>query len=121
MTRRLLLLAAVLAAGCSAKADGPPDIQVDRTACAHCTMLVSDERFAAAYETPSGEARVFDDIGCMREALKSDASAASARLWYHDVKTGEWIRGEEAAFETSPRFKTPMGSGIVAYRKGTPR
>ena len=117
MTRRLLLLAAVLAAGCSAKADGPPDIQVDRTACAHCTMLVSDERFAAAYETPSGEAHVFDDIGCMREAIKSEASAASIRFWYHDVKTGEWIRGEEAAFDTSTRFKTPMGSGIVAYRK----
>ena len=117
MTPRLFLLAAVLAAGCSAKAGGPPDIQVDRTACAHCTMLVSDERFAAAYETPAGEARVFDDIGCMREALKSEAAAASVRFWYHDVKTGEWIRGEEAAFETSARFKTPMGSGIVAYRQ----
>ena len=121
MTRRLFLLAAVLAAGCSAKADGPPEIQIDRTACAHCTMLVSDERYAAAYENAAGEARVFDDIGCMREALKSEASPASVRFWYHDVKTGEWIRGEEAAFETSNRFKTPMGSGIVAYRQGDTR
>ena len=117
MTLRLILLAAVLTAGCSAKAGGPPVIQVDRTACAHCTMLVSDERFAAAYETPAGEARVFDDIGCLREAMKAEPSHAALRVWYHDFETGEWMPGEDASFETSPRFKTPMGSGIVAHRK----
>ena len=118
MTLRLFLLAAVLTAGCSAKADGPPAIQVDRTACAHCTMLVSDERFAAAYERPSGEARVFDDIGCMQEAMKAETAPASLRVWYHDVETGEWIRGEEAELVKTDRFKTPMGGGIVAYRRG---
>ena len=119
MTLRLILLGAILlTAGCSAKADGPPAIQVDRTACAHCTMLVSDERFAAAYERPSGEARVFDDIGCMQEAMKAETAPASLRVWYHDVETGEWIRGEEAELVKTDRFKTPMGGGIVAYRRG---
>ena len=121
MTLRLFFLVTVLAAGCSAKADGPPAIQVDRTACAHCTMLVSDERFAAAYETPSGEARVFDDIGCLREALKAETSQAGLRIWYHDIESGEWIRGEEAELVKSDRFKTPMGGGVVAYRKGSVR
>ena len=103
-------------AGCSAKADGPPAIQVDRTACAHCTMLVSDERFAAAYETAAGEARVFDDIGCLLDAARKEASADTLRFWFHDALTGEWIRGDEAIFVRSDRVKTPMGGGILAYR-----
>ena len=121
MTLRLFLFAAVLTAGCSARAGGPPVIQVDRTACAHCTMLVSDERFAAAYETPAGEARVFDDIACMHEAAKAEKSAAALRFWYHDIETGEWMRGEDAQLVKSDRFKTPMGGGIVAYRRGAVR
>ena len=115
--RQLLLLLAVLTAGCSAKADGPPAIQVDRTACAHCTMLVSDERFAAAYETAAGDARIFDDIGCLLEAARKEPSRDTLRFWFHDARTGEWIRGQEAVFVQGDHLKTPMGGGIVAYRE----
>ena len=114
--RLALFLLLSLTAGCSAKADGPPAIQVDRTACAHCTMLVSDERFAAAYETAGGEPRVFDDIGCLLDAVRKEASADALRFWFHDALTGEWIRGDEAVFVRSDRVKTPMGGGILAYR-----
>ena len=111
-----LLFVALFTAGCSAKADGPPAIQVDRTACAHCTMLVSDERFAAAYETAAGESRVFDDIGCLLEAVGREPQAETLRFWFHDARTSEWMRGEEAVFVQADRIKTPMGGGIVAYR-----
>ena len=104
-------------AGCSAKADGPPAIQVDRTACAHCTMLVSDERYAAAYETAAGESRVFDDIGCLLDAVRHEPQPETLRFWFHDALTSQWIRGEEAVFVKSDRIKTPMGGGIVAYRE----
>jgi copper chaperone NosL len=114
---RLILFAAVLTAGCSAKADGPPAIQVDRTVCAHCTMLVSDVRFAAAYETAAGEPRVFDDIGCLLASANTEPSAGALRFWFHDVRTGEWMNGEEAVFVKSDRVKTPMGGGIIAYRE----
>ena len=53
---------------CGAKADGPPHIEVDRTPCAHCGMLISEPVFAAAYRAPGSEARVFDDIGCLLAA-----------------------------------------------------
>ena len=114
--RLALLLLAVLTVGCSATADGPPEIQVDRTACAHCTMLVSDERYAAAYETAAGEARVFDDIGCLLQAVRNEPQPESLRFWFHDLQNGDWIRGDEAVFVKSDKFKTPMGGGIVAYR-----
>jgi len=117
MKSMALLFVALFAAGCSAKADGPPAIQVDRTACAHCTMLVSDERYAAAYETAAGESRVFDDIGCLLEAVRHEPQAETLRFWFHDALTSQWIRGEEAVFVKSDRIKTPMGGGIVAYRE----
>lgn len=112
-----VLFVALVTAGCSAKADGPPAIQVDRTACVHCTMLVSDERFAAAYETAAGESRVFDDIGCLLDAVRHEPQAETLRFWFHDAHTSEWIRGAEAVFVKSDRIKTPMGGGIVAYRE----
>ena len=117
MKATTFLLLAVTSVGCSAKADGPPPIQVDRTACAHCTMLVSDERFAAAYETAAGESRVFDDIGCLLDAVRHEPQAETLRFWFHDAHTSDWIRGEEAVFVKSNRIKTPMGGGIVAYRE----
>jgi copper chaperone NosL len=117
--KRLLLLMALVTAGCSAQADGPPAIQVDRSACAHCTMLISDERFAAAYQTSSGEARVFDDIGCLLAAARAESNVEGLRFWFHDATTSEWIRGNDALFVTSSRLKTPMSGGTVAYRHAT--
>ena len=114
--RLALLLLAVLTVGCSATADGPPEIQVDRTACAHCTMLVSEARYAAAFER-GGEARVFDDIGCLLDALQREPNVAELRFWFHDMASGTWMRGEDAVFVKSARFKTPMSGGIVAYRQ----
>lgn len=117
MKSLLVLFIALLAAGCSAKADGPPAIQVDRTACEHCTMLVSDERLAAAYYTAAGDARVFDDIACLLTAAASESSAEGLRFWFHDAASSEWLRGEDAVFVKSPRIKTPMHGGIVAFRQ----
>ena len=117
MKSTALFLVALFAAGCSAQADGPPAIQVDRTACARCTMLVSDERFAAAYQTAAGESGVFDDIGCLLEAVRHEPQAETLRFWFHDAVTSQWIRGEEAVFVKSDRTRTPMGGGIVAYRE----
>ena len=57
-TRTLMVAAAaaaVLTTACGVKADGPPEIEVDRTSCAHCGMLISEPVYAAAYRTPRSE------------------------------------------------------------------
>ena len=111
---------ALFAAACSAKAEGPPEIVVDRTACSHCTMLISEVAYAAAYQAPGADARVFDDIACMLEGLQRDGvgreSGTDLRVWFHDAGDGRWIDGETAVFVVSPEIKTPMGGGIIAYR-----
>ena len=109
-------------AGCYAPgADAAPEIVVDRTACSHCGMLVSEPIYAAAYKAAGAEARVFDDLGCLRDAARKDGRLEGGRLedakvWVHDAVTGSWIDGETAAFVTARAIRTPMGGGTLAYR-----
>lgn len=119
MTRRALACAALLAlaAGmaCSARADGPPHLEEDRTACAHCGMLVSERMFAAGYRAGGGEAKVFDDIGCLLAAARAETAAEPLRFWFHDAPSRAWIEGRRAVFVHAPNLKTPMAGGMLAY------
>ena len=119
MTTRLaaiLALALSAAVACRTGGDEPPRIDVDRTACAHCGMLISEPMFAAAYRGPHGDARVFDDIACMLDAAGREQNAGRLRFWFHDAATSQWIDGGAATFVSSASLKTPMGGGFVAYR-----
>ena len=119
---RLTLVAlALLSVSCSATRLGPPEIVVDRTACSHCTMLVSEVAYAAAYEAQGAGARVFDDIGCMLEAMRREglhSGGSGLRIWFRDAGDGNWIEEGSAVFVLSSEIRTPMGGGIVAYRDG---
>jgi copper chaperone NosL len=110
-----LALTLVVVTGCAAAADGPPAIAIDRTACSHCGMLISEPVFAAAYQTAGSEPRVFDDIGCLIAAARAEGSG-SRRFWFHDSADRAWMDGEGAAFVASSRIQTPMAGGILAYR-----
>ncbi|HJR60581.1 MAG TPA: hypothetical protein VJ813_14315 [Vicinamibacterales bacterium] len=105
---------ALLLVGCSAATSGPPQIVVDRTACSHCGMLISEPLYAAAYQAPGSDARVFDDIGCLRNAARS--AAGTLTFWFHDADDREWINGPDAVFVTSTEFRSPMSGGTLAYR-----
>jgi len=107
-------LAMLLATSCGVTADGPPEIVVDRTACSHCGMLISEPIYAAAYDAGGGEKRVFDDLACLRNA--APAERLGLRVWVHDAASGAWIDGAQAVFVSSPDIRTPMGGGILAYR-----
>ena len=99
---------------CGVREDGPPVIEVDRSACAHCGMLISEPRFAAAYRLTPGTP-IFDDIGCLLDAFSREADKGSIRFWFHDVNTAEWVDGSRAVFIQSARLRTPMAGGVVAY------
>ena len=116
MTTRLAAILALSAAIACRTGEEPPRIDVDRTACAHCGMLISEPMFAAAYRTPHGDARVFDDIACMLDAAGREQNAGRLRFWFHDAATSQWIDGGAATFVSSASLKTPMGGGFVAYR-----
>ena len=60
------LLVLLTACGQDAPA-GPPTVRYGQDPCAGCGMIISDDRFAAAWVDPAGEAapRLFDDGGGM--------------------------------------------------------
>lgn len=119
MTRRgciLVIGAALQAVACGAGADGPPAIEVDRSSCAHCGMLISERVYAAAYTVPGSQPGAFDDIRCLLQAVAREPDPGAARYWFHDAQTATWIGGDEAVFVASPDLRTPMGGGLVAYR-----
>jgi copper chaperone NosL len=119
------VLAALAASAACAPDVGPPEIVLDRSACARCGMLISEPRFAAAYRTSTG-AEVFDDIGCLLDALDSAAvetgpaeSAAGAdspraAVWFLD-RDQRWISSEEVIFVRSTALATPMHGNIEAF------
>jgi copper chaperone NosL len=111
---RLVLAAALLTAACGARPEGPPEIVVDRTPCSRCGMLISEPLYAAAYQAPGAEARVFDDIGCLRDAARGERGAVT--IWVRDAVDGRWMDGFEATVVASPSIRTPMGGGMLAYR-----
>ena len=84
-------------------------------------MLVSEVAYAAAYEAQGAGARVFDDIGCMLEAMRREglhSGGSGLRIWFRDAGDGNWIEEGSAVFVLSSEIRTPMGGGIVAYRDG---
>lgn len=94
--------------------EAPPRIRYGQDACAACGMIISEEAFAAAYKTESGNTRKFDDIGCLLKMLKEEAVLPS-RAWVHDYDSGSWVAAETASYVKSPETPSPMGYGLAAF------
>ena len=115
----LIALSAALVAACQSKLAGPPEIVVDRTACSHCGMFVSEPRYAAAYRVEGADPKVFDDIACLATSMRRDslrADSGGLRVWFQDANGGGWIEGGAPVLVRSAIFRTPMGGGVLAYR-----
>lgn len=115
----LIAMAVSFLAACHSRPPGPPEIAVDRTACSHCGMFVSEPIYAAAYHVEGSEPKVFDDIACLREGMRRDslsAGASGVRMWFQDGNGGGWIESGDPVLVSSPMFRTPMGGGIIAFR-----
>jgi copper chaperone NosL len=109
---RLGLVAAFLVpAGC--EDDGPPTVRYGQEGCAHCRMIVNDDRFAAALVTPAGDALKFDEVCCLVDYLAANPNAAKAE-WVRGYRSGQWHDPRQALFVHGPRLQTPMGSGLAA-------
>ena len=111
----ILIIGFLLLSACGQQADTTqaPKIAYGEDVCDSCSMIISEERFAAAYWTADGEARRFDDIGGMVAYIQTQGEDV-ATYWVHDYPTGDWIRAESATFVMDKGLQTPMGFGIAA-------
>jgi nitrous oxide reductase accessory protein NosL len=109
--RTHLLFLTALFLGCALGKPEPPKITQDRSACAKCRMLVSDLRYAGAYN--DGSEKVFDDIGCMLNLIASQ-DLKLENVWVMDYQKYAWIEAQHAIFIYAPKLGTPMNYGYVA-------
>jgi copper chaperone NosL len=109
----ILQTSVALLLGCKATRTGPPELVADKIACNKCNMLLSETRFAAAFEDKDGNAQVFDDIGCMLGVLRS-LPKLPEHIWVRDYRQDLWIEANTATFVSSQKLGTPMNYGFVA-------
>ncbi|MFI5324089.1 MAG: nitrous oxide reductase accessory protein NosL, partial [Thermodesulfobacteriota bacterium] len=112
-----LLVIMCLASSKEKRETGPQAIHYGEDVCERCKMIISDKRFAAQYITKRGEAKKFDDIGCMIDELKEGKNSGYRVLaiYVTDYDTGEWIDAGGAYYLRNTELKTPMGYGIAAF------
>ena len=98
---------------------GPVEIIYGQDSCARCKMIISEKSYSAEYILLDGEARKFDDIGCMlhfynEEENKDDKILAQ---YVRDYNTGNWVDATKAYFVWSKEIITPMGHGLAAFKE----
>lgn len=122
MTARpaVTLLAACVVAALALSAcgggDAPPDMAYGRDVSAETHMIISEARFAAAYRTPDGTERKFEDVGDMVAFGSRMHQLDGASVWVHDFDTEQWIDATTASFVAGGTgIDTPGRGGVVAF------
>lgn len=114
MKRWFVLLLLFGSCQSGADLDQPPTFRFGYDSCDYCRMLITEPRYAAALRLIDGQARRFDDIGCLLHYLQAHPSEPQAHIWVNDYLQERWLRAEVALYVQSDRLTTPMGYGIVA-------
>ena len=121
MKYMLILLVLMGLTACRDKIDtGPHAVHYGEDVCERCRMIISDKRFAAQFITGSGEAKKYDDIGCMIDDLKEAEERGEKPLavYVSDYNTGEWLDAGKAFYLENGELKSPMGYNIAAFGSG---
>ena len=92
----------------------PVDPVWGKQACASCTMIVSEPRFAAQLATEEGTRLFFDDPGCMAAWVREHGGKAR-RMWVR-TGAGTWVDARTARFARGQR--SPMNFGFAALEGG---
>ncbi len=121
MRYMLILLLLLGFTACRDRIDtGPHAVHYGEDVCERCRMIISDKRFAAQFITGRGEAKKYDDIGCMADDLKDARKRGETPLavYISDYNTGEWLDAGKAFYLQNSELKSPMGYNIAAFGSG---
>jgi copper chaperone NosL len=109
----LALLLALVLGGC---AKGPDVVHWGVEECAHCQMMISDERFAGQVVDRRGKTYKFDALECMADWVNRGGIAAADihSVWVANGPDA-WTPVEDASFLHSDGIRSPMGGGYIAF------
>ena len=101
----------LLLSGCGRNLDEPPKVRLGEEVCAHCGMIISDQRFSCAITLKNGEVKKYDDFGCL---LRDYDETEAHKVWVHKYDGEGWLDAKTAWFVQSKLIASPMASGIAA-------
>lgn len=109
-------MAGILLLFLAACSQEPAEIHYKSDECAHCKMMIMDERFAAQIVTSKGKAIKFDAIECMiAYSNENDLDPETAKFWVSDFNNpGNWIEATQAVYVKSEEIQSPMGASLLA-------
>lgn len=116
-----LALAALLGAAlpsCGQARSGPlepVEIHLGEDECAHCKMIISDDRHAAEVVTGQGSAAFYDDLGCLLMKAAAGARPDPGGVFVRAFDGSGWLRGDTAFVLRSREIRSPMGFGFAAF------
>jgi len=112
----LLFALSFSALSCSTANAVPIKLNVDN--CGFCKMSISDGKYGAEVITQKGRVYKFDDIMCMVNYCKENASVKIESYYVHDfAQNNVLIAAETAFFLTGGDIHSPMRGNSIAFSK----
>ncbi|MBL8886000.1 MAG: nitrous oxide reductase accessory protein NosL [Phycisphaerales bacterium] len=85
--------------------------------CASCGMTIEDVEFAAARVViQNARPLLYDDLGCMLDADRENEGGTAHARFVQDFSGTGWIDATRAWYVMDAKNRTPMSSGILAFR-----
>lgn len=94
----------------------PKDPLWDREACAHCSMSVSEHRYATQIIGPGSTVRYYDDLGCALRDRRRKPELQQGKLYVRPFGLESWIDAADAKYIAG--LRTPMGYGYGPVAMG---
>lgn len=121
-SRALPAVAALALLACGGGPPQPALLDTRNDACASCRMAISDASLGAQLVAPYEEPRFFDDLGCLRDFLKSARALPRGTVAYvADHRTRAWVRASSAVYTRHDAVATPMASHLLAHADAASR
>lgn len=112
----ILLLIVLLFVACG---NDPEPIIFGEDNCAHCKMMITDEKYGAELVTDKGKIYKYDSIECLLQQLhmKVFSEEQIASLWVIDFSNPQTLIDAKTAYYTkNDNFRSPMGLNVQAFQ-----
>jgi len=116
--KKLILLIIACTLIITACGNDPEPINFGEDNCAHCKMMITDEKYGAELVTDKGKIYKYDSIECLLEKLhnKTFRDDQIGSMWVIDFSNPRTLIDARSAYYTqNDEFRSPMGLNVQAF------